>query len=95
MISTIDKNFKNLLTLSVNNNLVERSKLDDLNIAFNRTGDLTYYQYENKTSVFFSTFREITVAEKTKVDIILDYKQYDFNKELSFPFAIPKNYKRK
>lgn len=95
LISTIDKSFKNLLTLSVNNNLVERSKLDDLDIAFNRTGDLTYYDYENKLGVFFSTFREITVAEKTKVDIILDYKQYDFNKELSFPFSIPKNYKRK
>jgi len=95
LISTIDKNFKNLLTLSINNNLVERSKLDDLDIAFNRTGDLTYYDYENKSGVFFSTFREITVAEKTKVDIILDFKQYDFNKELSFPFSIPKNYKRK
>ena len=95
LISTIDKNFKNLLTLSTNNNLVERSKLDDLDIAFNRTGDLTYYDYENKSGVFFSTFREITVAEKTKVDIILDFKQYDFNKELSFPFSIPKNYKRK
>ncbi|MEP6596798.1 MAG: DUF4292 domain-containing protein [Ginsengibacter sp.] len=95
LISTIDKQFKNLLTLSVNNNLVERSKLDDLDIAFNRTGDLTYYDYENKSGIFFSTFREITVAEKTKVDIILDFKQYDFNKELSFPFSIPKNYKRK
>jgi hypothetical protein len=95
LISTVDKNFKNLLTLSGSDNLVERSKLDDLDITFNRTGDLTYSDYENKTGVFFSTFREITVAEKTKVDIILDFKQYDFNKELSFPFGIPKNYKRK
>ena len=95
LISTVDKQFKNLLTLSINNNLVERSKLDDLDIAFNRTGDLTYYDYENKSGVFFSTFREITVAEKTKVDVILDFKQYDFNKELSFPFSIPKNYKQK
>jgi len=95
LISTIDQHFKNLLTLSENNNLIERSKLDDLDIAFNRTGDLTYFDYENKTGVFFSTFREITVAEKTKVDVVLDFKQYDFNKELSFPFSIPKNYKRK
>ena len=95
LISTIDKHFKNLLTLSGNNNLLERSKLDDLDIAFNRTGDLTYFDYENKAGVFFSTFREITVAEKTKVNIVLDYKQYDFNKELSFPFSIPKNYKQK
>ena len=95
LVSTIDKNFKNLLTLSANNNLVERSKLDDLDISFNRTGDLTYSDYENKAGPYFSTSREITVAEKTKVDILLDFKQYDFNKELSFPFSIPKNFKRK
>ena len=95
LISTIDEHFKNLLTLSLNDNLVERSKLDDLNVALNRTGDLTYFDYENKTGTFFSTLREITVAEKTKVDIMLNFKQYDFNNQLSFPFSIPKNYKRK
>lgn len=95
LISTIDEHFKNLLTISIINSLVERSKLDDLNVAFNRTADLTYYNYENSGGVFFSTLREITVAEKTKVDILLNYKQYDFNKALSFPFNIPKNYKRK
>jgi hypothetical protein len=96
LISTVGEHFKNLLTLSAtNNDLVERSKLDDINLAYNRTGDLTYYEYENKSGVFFSTFREITVAEKTKVDITLNFKQYDFNNDLSFPFSIPKNYKRK
>ena len=96
LISTVGEHFKNLLTLSASNNyLIERSKLDDINLAFNRTGDLTYYEYENKGGVFFSTFREITVAEKTKVDITLNFKQYDFNNDLTFPFSIPKNYKRK
>ena len=96
LISTVGEQFKNLLTLSATNNyLVERIKLDDINLAYNRTGDLTYYEYENKSGVFFSTFREITVAEKTKVDITLNFKQYDFNNDLSYPFSIPKNYKRK
>ena len=95
LLSTIGKYFKNLLTLSSSNNLVERSKLDDLDVSLNRTGDLTYGDYENKPGFFFSTYREITVAEKTKVDIILNFKQYDFNTELSYPFSIPKNYKTK
>ncbi len=95
LISTVDEHFKNLLTLSASDYLVERSKLDDLNVALNRTADLTYLNYENKAGSYFSTFREITVAEKTKVDIILNFKQYDFNTEVSFPFGIPKNYKRK
>ena len=95
LLSTIGKYFKNLLTLSSNNNLIERSKLDDLDVTLNRTGDLTYSKYESKSGISFSTYREITVAEKTKVDIKLDFKQYDFNPALSYPFAIPKNYKIK
>ena len=96
LLSIVGPYFKNLLTLSTtNDNLVERSKLDDIEVGQNRTADLTYLDYDNSTGIYFSTFREITVAEKTKVDIRLTFKQYDFNKELSFPFSIPKNYKRK
>jgi hypothetical protein len=95
LLSTIGKYFKNLLTLSANNNLIERSKLDDLDVSLNRTGDLTYGEYENKSGVFFSTKREITVAEKTKVDIKLDFKQFDFNTALSYPFSIPNNFNKK
>ena len=96
LLSTVGKNFKNLQTLSIaNNNLVERSKLDDIDVAQNRTADLTYQEYENTLGFYFSTYREITVAEKTKVDIRLSFKQYDFNKDLSFPFTIPKTYKKK
>ena len=95
LLSTVGKNFKNLLTLSISENLVERSKLDDIDLGQNRTADLTYQEYENNSGKYFSTYREITVAEKTKVDIRLNFKQYDFNKDLSFPFTIPKNYKKK
>jgi Domain of unknown function (DUF4292) len=42
----------------------------------------------------FSTKRNITVSEKKKLDIVLDYRQYGFNETLSFPFNVPKNYKR-
>ncbi|MEJ7822042.1 MAG: DUF4292 domain-containing protein, partial [Chitinophagaceae bacterium] len=95
LLSTIGKYFKNLITLSANNNLIERSKLDDIDVSLNRTGDLTYANYENKSGVNFATKREITVAEKTKVDIKLDFKQYDFNTALSYPFSIPANFNKK
>jgi Domain of unknown function (DUF4292) len=95
LIGTVGKFFKNLLTISADNNLIERSKLDDIDISQNRTGDLTYGQYEKNNNVSFATYREITVAEKTKVDVSLLFKQYEFNKELSFPFSIPRNYKTK
>ena len=95
LLSTVGKYFKNLLTLTASNNQIERSKLDDLDVTLNRTADLTYDEYENKNGVNFSTYREITVAEKTKVDIKLNFKQYEFNTPQTYPFTIPKNYKTK
>ncbi len=89
---SLGKYFKNLLTLKAPENLVLHSKLDDADITRNRTAELLYEEYENKKGFPFATKRKITVAEKKKLEIKLDYKQYDFNGEVSFPFSVPKNY---
>lgn len=86
--------FKNMLTIGETDKLMISCKLDDLDEMKNRTCYLTYNDYENKKGVNFSKERNINVAEKKKLDIRLKYKQYDFNETLSFPFTIPKNYKR-
>jgi hypothetical protein len=85
--------FRNLLTLNEMGR-IENSKLDDVDLTRSRTCNLSYTEYENKKGVFFSTKRRITVAEKANLDIKLDIKSYDFNETLSFPFTVPKNYKR-
>jgi hypothetical protein len=85
--------FKNLVTLNANNHLIH-SKLDDINIGRSRTADLDYSDFENKKGPWFATKRRIIVAEKTRLDIQLDFKSYDFNPAVSFPFSVPKNYVR-
>jgi hypothetical protein len=85
--------FRNLFTIGESDKLVLSSKLDDLDPLKNRTCYLTYAEYENKKGVTFSTKREISVSEKKKLDIKLNFKQYDFNEILTFPFNIPKNYR--
>lgn len=84
--------FKHLITFNDNDHLVLNSKLDDVDVLRNRTAYLSYSEYEDKKGVDFSTNRTITVTEKTKLDIKLNYKQYAFNEMLSFPFTVPKNY---
>lgn len=87
------KLFKHLLTLNAAANYeLQHSKLDDVNAARNRTCDLTYSNYENKNGVNFPTERKISVAEKSRLDVDMDFKQYDFNQAVSLPFTIPKNY---
>jgi hypothetical protein len=84
--------FKNLVTLNAANNSLLHSKLDDVNMARNRTADLNYTDYESKKGFLFSTKRRISIKEKTGLEVKLDFKQYEINENLSFPFSIPKNY---
>lgn len=93
LVFTMGQFFKHLLTLSADKNLLLHSKLDDVDVNRNRTADITYDDFENKNGIDFSTYREITVSEKNKLDIRLKYKQYEFNKELSVTLKVPKNYK--
>lgn len=86
--------FKNLFTIGESDKLIYSCKLDDLDGSRNRTCYLTYINYENKKGYNFPTERTISVSEKKKLDVKLDFRQYEFNETLSFPFNIPKNYTR-
>lgn len=87
--------FRHLISMNNNDHLVLHSKLDDRDILRNRTCFLYYTEYENNKGVNFSTNRSISVTDKTQLDVKLNFKQYAFNETLTYPFSIPKNYKRK
>lgn len=89
---SIGEFFKNLLTLN-GESRIDNSKLDDVDSKRSRTCNLNYSDYEVKKGPAFATKRRITVSEKTNLDIKLDFKSYEFNETLSFPFSVPKNYK--
>ncbi len=95
LMNYVGKLFKNLLTLSADSKLLKHIKLDDIDISRNRTADITYEGYEFNNGINFSTNRQIIISEKNKLDLRLNFKQYEFNKELSVSFNIPKNYKLK
>lgn len=91
---SLGKWFKNMVTINEKDKRLLRSKLDDADLTKSRTADLTYSNYETKNGVLFAEKRKITVVEKKKLDVGLEFKQYDFNGDVNFPFSIPKNYKR-
>lgn len=86
--------FKHLVSLDNADNKILHSKLDDVDAARNRTCDITFSDYEKAGEIMFSKKRKISVAEQSKLDINLDFKQYYFNQPQTFPFNISKNYKR-
>lgn len=85
--------FRHLLTLRPDTFEIQHSKLDDKDPTRARTADITYGDYEMKNNQPFSTFRKITLSEKSKLDIEMKYRQFEFNVPLNFPFGVPKNYK--
>ncbi|MFL5787806.1 MAG: DUF4292 domain-containing protein, partial [Flavisolibacter sp.] len=91
---SVGKWFKNLITVNAGNKALLHSKLDDADINRSRTADLTYADYDDKYDVPFSTRRRIIVAEKKRLDITLDYRQYNVNPSINLSFPIPKNYSR-
>ncbi len=87
--------FKHFLTVYKNDYVPQHSKLDDVDVIRARTCDITYGDYEVKSGINFAKYRKIVVSEKSKLEIELQFKQFDFiNEQLSFPFPILKNYKR-
>jgi len=94
-LMSIGSIFKNYVTLSSDNYSVQHSKLDDIDVTRARTCEITYSDYEPLNSSFFSAYRQVSVTEKSSLDIQINFKQYSFNKQLPVPFRIPKNYKRK
>jgi hypothetical protein len=87
--------FKHLITIDTTRNLVLHSKLDEVKETSSRTCDITLNGYNNQQGRMFSNEREITVAEKAKLDIKMEYKQVLFDERQDFPFNIPKTYKVK
>ncbi len=93
-LMSIGRLFKHLVSITNGDYLLQHSKLDDADPLRNRTADLTYGGYENANGMKFATERRVSVSEKGKLDIDMNFKQYSFNEILSYPFTIPKNFKR-
>jgi hypothetical protein len=86
--------FKNLVTLTNTDGRVMHSKLDDVDPTRSRTADLVFDDYVSKAGMLFATTRSIGISEKTQVDIQLNFKTFEFNVPLTYPFYVPKRYKR-
>jgi hypothetical protein len=84
--------FKNLLTIDSTNKQIFHSKLDDDNPFDHRTCDITYDDFDKLANNYFPKTRQITVSEKSRLDINLQVKQYSFDQDLTYPFSIPKKY---
>ncbi|MFY7964366.1 MAG: DUF4292 domain-containing protein [Chitinophagaceae bacterium] len=95
LVLMIGNIFKHLITFDKDNFTVLHSKLDDVDLQRNRTCDITLSKYNTVNNFQFSTYRNISVAEKSKLNVNMEFKEYSFNETLKYAFVPPKNYKKK
>jgi hypothetical protein len=94
-LSMLGSFFKNLITVDAKEYLLSNSKLDDVDLVRSRSANLVYNDYGQSGKWRFSSSRSISITEKNKVDINLDFKQVVFDGPVELPFNIPKSYKLK
>jgi len=86
--------FNHLITIDNKDYNILHSQLTDINSVTNRTCNIAYSSYDRSSGVPFSTQRKISVINVSKIDINLDFKQFDFNQPVTFPFKVTSDYKR-
>jgi hypothetical protein len=69
-LSTVGEAFKHILTVSKNDLNILFSKLDDVDVTRSRTANLSYAEYKMSGSWFFPEVRNISLSEKTRLDVI-------------------------
>lgn len=94
-VSLMGKLFKNLIILSEDKTKLVQLKLDDVDIAKHRTCDINYSQHTLVNDIQFPIFRTISINAQTKLDIGMEFKEFNFDEPLKYTFAVPKTGRRK
>ena len=88
----VGSEFKHLLTIDKQSNMVTHSKLDDVDAGRQRTASIRYESYNIVDGINFASDRKIFIAEQNKIDLDLKFLRVEFNKELEINFSVPKSY---
>jgi hypothetical protein len=92
-MSTLGDVFKHYITVGKSDLNVLFSKLDDVDITRSRTANLAYSDYIASGPWMFAGVRRISLSEKTKLDVNLEFKQVEFDIPMTLPFGVPKNFR--
>ena len=92
-LSTLGEVFKHYITVGKADLNLLFSKIDDVDMKRSRTANLAYSNYIASGPWMFAGVRKISLSEKTKLDVNLEFKQVEFDVPMTFPFGIPKNFK--
>ncbi len=95
LVTMVGELFKNLINIDNGTQRILFFKLNDVNALRNRSCDITYGNYQPLAGSWFAADRQISMSEKSKLDIFLNFKEFSIDDPIKYSFEIPKNYKKK
>jgi hypothetical protein len=95
LLDYLQGGFRHLLTYDTAGPVLRTQRLDETDPLRNRSAILSFDQYQEKSGRNFPNLRRLTLSDRQKVDIRLDFRQVDFDLPVAFPFSVPRNYKLK
>jgi hypothetical protein len=95
LVTMVGDLFKNLINIDNSTQRILFSKLNDVNTHRSRSCDITYGNFQPLAGSWFAADRKISMSEKSKLDIFLDFKEFSIDDPIKYSFEIPKNYKKK
>jgi len=95
LVTMVGDLFKNLINIDNNTQRILFSKLNDVNTLRSRSCDITFGNYQPLAGNWFAADRKISMSEKSKLDIFLNFKEFSIDDPIKYSFEIPKNYKKK
>lgn len=91
--------FKNFIAVIRNNRklILKNSRIENVTKGRKRTCAIEYGDYKaaSEAGKQFAASRKITLKDLKKTEVKLEFKSYEFNQPVTFPFSIPKSYTEK
>jgi hypothetical protein len=94
-MTMLSASFKHFIMWNHEQHQLLQSKLDDVDLARNRTIYMQYDKHENRNGFMFSKERRIFASEKKKLEVYIEYKSFELGNPLTISFNVPRNYTKK
>jgi hypothetical protein len=95
LLETLGDVFLNISMFTHDPLQLQQTHLEGTDTVNRRSAHLEYLEYSGISGRDFSGRRKVTVIDKKQLAIELEFRQASFDVPLTFPFAVPANYKLK
>lgn len=93
-VLSVNDKIKSTLQFEAKKYIFLNAVLSELDPTSNRVSTIVNSEHERKNKRWFPLLRNIRVEGNPKASIVIQFRQYEFNETVNFPFNYPKDYSK-